>query len=77
MLEYILYGLIISYYGGFCFAVAYVTYKEYREEQRQRRLEYERLSNEDPGVEMYLESQYANRHNIRLEPIPEEVIEYV
>ena len=36
--------------------------------------EYEELSRENPGIEMFFESEYANRNRIghRLEPIKEE-----
>ena len=61
------------YYVGFCGAIAYVSCKEYQEERRQRIREYEELSREDPGVEMFLESEYENRFRRRqLEPIREE-----
>ena len=73
MIEYIIYSFIILYYVGFCGAVAYVSCKEYQEERRQRMREYEELSREDPGIEMFLESDYANRfRGRRLEPIKEE-----
>ena len=72
MIEYIIYSFIIIYYVGFCGAVAYVSCKEYQEERRQRMREYEELSREDPGIEMFLESEYENRRGQRLEPIKEE-----
>jgi hypothetical protein len=74
MIEYIIYSFIFIYYAGFCGAVAYVSCKEYQEERRQRMREYEELSRENPGIEMFFESDYANRHRIghRLEPIREE-----
>ena len=73
MIEYILYSLMVIYYGGFCGTVVYVCCKEYQEERRQRIREYEELSREDPGIEMFLESEYANRfRGRRLEPIKEE-----
>ena len=61
-------------YVGFCGAVAYVSCKEYQEERRQRMREYEELSREDPGIEMFLESEYENRGRggRQLEPIMEE-----
>jgi len=73
MIEYIIYSFIFIYYVGFCGAVAYVSCKEYQEERRQRMREYEELSREDPGIEMFLESEYENRgRRQRLEPIMEE-----
>jgi len=73
MIEYIVYSFIFIYYAGFCSAVAYVSCKEYQEERRQRMREYEELSRENPGIEMFLESDYANRfRGQRLEPIREE-----
>ena len=73
MIEYIVYSFMFIYYAGFCGAVAYVSYKEYQEERRQRIREYEELSREDPGIEMFLESEYENRFRRRqLEPIIEE-----
>jgi len=71
MWGYIFGGFIISYYLTFCGAVAYVSYKEYREERRQLMREYEELSLENPGIEMFLESEYENRTQ-RLQPIREE-----
>jgi len=73
MWGYIFYGFIITYYVTFCVAISYDMCQEYQEEQRQRRLEYEQISNQDPGIEMYLESEYANRQNNRLPPITEEI----
>lgn len=76
MIEYIFYSLIFIYYAGFCGAVAYVSCKEYQEERRQRMREYEELSRENPGIEMFFESEYANRfRGRRLEPIKEEANE--
>jgi len=75
MIEYIFYSFMFIYYTGFCGAVAYVSYKEYQEERRQRIREYEELSREDPGIEMFLESEYENRFRLKgrqLEPIREE-----
>jgi len=74
MIEYIFYSFMFIYYVGFCGAVAYVSCKEYQEERRQRIREYEELSRQDPGVEMFLESDYANRfrRGRQLEPIREE-----
>ena len=74
MIEYFFYSFMFIYYVGFCGAVAYVSCKEYQEERRQRIREYEELSREDPGIEMFLESEYANRgrRGRRLEPIMEE-----
>ena len=71
MWEYIIGGFIISYYLTFCGALAYVSCKEYQEERRQLMREYEELSRENPGIEMFLESEYENRRQ-RLEPIREE-----
>jgi hypothetical protein len=76
MWDYIIGGFVISYYLSFCYAVAYVSYKEYQEERRQRILEYEELSRENPGIEMFFESEYANRRG-RLDPISEEITEKV
>ena len=59
------------YYAGFCGAVAYVSCKEYQEERQQLMREYEELSRENPGIEMFIESEYENRRQ-RLEPIREE-----
>jgi len=73
MIEYIVYSFIFIYYTGFCGAVAYVSCKEYQEERRQRIRDYEELSRENPGVEMFFESDYANRFRGRpLEPIMED-----
>ena len=74
MIEYIFYSVMFIYYAGFCCTVAYVSCKEYQEERRQRMREYEELSREDPGIEMFLESEYENRgrRQRRLEPIMEE-----
>jgi len=71
MIEYIVYSFIFIYYAGFCGAVAYVSCKEYQEERRQLMREYEELSLGNPGIEMFLESEYENRRR-RLEPIREE-----
>ena len=71
MIEYIVYSFIFIYYAGFCGAVAYVSCKEYQEERRQLMREYEELSRENPGIEMFIESEYENRRQ-RLEPIMEE-----
>ena len=71
MWEYIIGGFIISYYLTFCGALAYVSCKEYQEERRQLMREYEELSRENPGIEMFIESEYENRRQ-RLEPIREE-----
>jgi len=71
MWEYIIGGFIISYYLTFCGALAYVSCKEYQEERRQLMREYEELSRENPGIEMFIESEYENRRQ-RLEPIMEE-----
>jgi hypothetical protein len=71
MIEYIVYSFIFIYYAGFCGAVAYVSCKEYQEERRQLMREYEELSRENPGIEMFIESEYENRRQ-RLEPIREE-----
>jgi hypothetical protein len=71
MWGYIIGGFIISYYLTFCGAVAYVSCKEYQEERRQLMREYEELSRENPGIEMFIESEYENRRQ-RLEPIMEE-----
>ena len=76
MIEYIVYSFIFIYYTGFCGAVAYVSCKEYQEERRQRIRDYEELSRENPGVEMFFESEYANRRG-RLDPISEEITEKV
>jgi hypothetical protein len=74
MIEYIIYTFIFIYYAGFCGAVAYVSCKEYQEERRQRIREYDELSRENPGIEMYTESHYmqqqqnyANRFIVREE----------
>ena len=72
MIEYIIYSFIFMYYAGFCGTVAYVSCKEYQEERRQRMIEYEELSRENPGIEMFFESEYENRRRQRLEPIREE-----
>jgi len=77
MIEYIIYSFIFMYYAGFCGAVAYVSCKEYQEELRQRMIEYEELSRENPGIEMFLESEYENRRGQRLDPIREEYEEKV
>jgi hypothetical protein len=70
MWGYIIGGFIISYYLTFCGALAYVSCKEYQEERRQLMREYEELSRENPGIEMFSESDYANRSSgQRLEPI--------
>ena len=71
MWGYIIGGFIISYYLTFCGALAYVSCKEYQEERRQLMREYEELSRENPGIEMFIESEYENRRQ-RLEPIREE-----
>ena len=71
MIEYIVYSFIFIYYAGFCGAVAYVSCKEYQEERQQLMREYEELSRENPGIEMFIESEYENRRQ-RLEPIREE-----
>ena len=63
MLEYILYSLVIIYYGGFCCAVAYVSYKEYKKEQEQRIKEYDQIPTENPGIEMLTETEFDNRLN--------------
>jgi len=83
MIEYFIYGFLFIYYTGFCCAVAYVSCKEYQAKRRQRIKEYDELSQENPGIEMYTESQYmqqkqhnnTNRfivRNERLESIKEE-----
>ena len=74
MIEYIFFSFMFIYYAGFCGAIAYVSCKEYQEERRQRIREYEELSHEDPGIEMFLESEYENRgrRGRRLEPIMEQ-----
>jgi hypothetical protein len=77
MWGYIIGGFIISYYLTFCGALAYVSCKEYQEERRQRMIEYEELPRQNPGIEMFLESEYENRRGQRLEPIREGVEEKV
>uniref|UniRef100_A0A6C0C3G5 Uncharacterized protein n=1 Tax=viral metagenome TaxID=1070528 RepID=A0A6C0C3G5_9ZZZZ len=62
MWGYIFCGIIVTYCCGFCIVVAYVSYKEHREEQRQIQIEYNQLSNRDFELEIYSEQKYDNKH---------------
>jgi hypothetical protein len=71
MIEYILCGIVITYYGTFCGALAYVEFKDRQEERRKIIRSYEQINMQEKlDISMHEELEIVNIHR-GLYPIQE------